>query len=434
MSAARDRILTDRSAPGLRFEGVDAGYAGVPVVRGVSLEVVRGELVGLVGPNGAGKSTLLRSVSGSAQVLSGTLEVAGVRHDALDAASRARIVAVVPQAAPTLFAFTAREFVAMGRHARQGRLASATPADDAAVERSMERTDTLRLAGERVDTLSGGDVQRLTLAQALAQEPEVLLLDEPTSHLDLNHRLQVLDLVRELADDGMAVLGVFHDLDLAARYSDRLAVVAHGGVPVCGPPPEVLTADRLREVFAVRAVVATDAVTGAVSVTPVLREGAATGARRGTVFVACGAGSGAALMRRLALAGWAVTAGALNRGDVDQAVAAALSIERVDLPPFGSIGERERERVNALAAAADARVVCELPFGRSNVANLEAVHRAGGPTVLVGDFLAERDFTDGSATRLWDEIVGAGGVVVGDASCVADRLVELLGEAPSSRG
>ena len=113
----------------------------------------------------------------------------------------------------------------MGRHPHLGRLAAESAEDDAVVEQAMERTDTLRLAAERVDTLSGGDLQRLTLAQALAQQPEVLLLDEPTSHLDLNHRLQVLDLVRELADDGMAVLGVFHDLDLAARYSDRLAIV-----------------------------------------------------------------------------------------------------------------------------------------------------------------------------------------------------------------
>lgn len=428
MSAARQRLVTDPAAPGLRFDRADVGYDGTPVVSAVDLEVARGELVGLVGPNGAGKSTLLRAVTGSAQLLAGTLQVAGVALGALDPAARARVVGVVPQAAPTLFAFTAREFVAMGRHAHLGRLGSAGDLDAAVVESAMERTDTLRLAAERVDTLSGGDVQRLTLAQALAQEPQVLLLDEPTSHLDLNHRLQVLDLVRELAEDGMAVLGVFHDLDLAARYSDRLAVVAHGAVPVCGTPESVLTPERLREVFAVRAVVGTDAVTGTVSVTPVLREGAATPSRSGTVFVACGAGSGAALMRRLALAGYAVAAGALNRGDVDQAVAATLAIERVDLPPFEPVGERERERVNALAAAADVRVVCDLPFGHSNLPNLEAVARAGAPVVLVGEFGPERDFTGGEAQRIWDLILGAGGRAVRDGSEALSVVQGILGK------
>jgi iron complex transport system ATP-binding protein len=189
----------------------------------------------------------------------------------------------------------------------------------------------------------------------------------------------------------------------------------------------VLTTERLRDVFAVRAVVGTDAVTGSVSVTPVMREGAAMASRPGTVFVACGAGSGAALMRRLALAGYAVTAGALNRGDVDQAVAAALAIERVDLPPFEPLGERERARVNALAAAADVRVVCDLPFGRSNVANLQAVARVAGPTVLVGEFGDDRDFTGGEATRLWDSMSAAGARGVHDGAAALGAVQEVLG-------
>lgn len=405
MSASRPLHATDPTAPGLRYSRVTVGYGGTPIVSEVSLEVGRGEFLGLIGPNGAGKSTLLKTITGGARLLSGDLEIAGVAHDSLDAPARARIVGVVPQSPPALFAFTAREFVAMGRHAHLGRLAHESPADGAIIERVMELTDTSRLASEAVDTLSGGDLQRLTLAQALAQEPEVLLLDEPTSHLDLNHRLQVLDLVRELAGDGLAVLAVFHDLDLAARYSDRLAIVASGEIRVCGAPEEVLTPHYLSEVFAVRAVVGTDPVTGTVSVTPVVREQAAIAPHRETVFVLCGSGSGATLMRRLVLEGYRVTAGALSRGDVDRSVAEALGVEFVELPPFGQLSAKEIRAVEQLAAAADVRVVCDVPFGSGNLANLEVLERTPGSVLLTGVVDARRDFTGGAATQVWERLV-----------------------------
>lgn len=395
---------THSAAPGLCFEGASVGYGSAAVVHGVSLQVKCGELLGLIGPNGAGKSTLLRAITGGADLLGGTLEIAGAPHHAFDPASRARMVGVVPQSPPALFAFTAREFVAMGRHAHLGRFATGSEADETVVERSMLLTDTLRLAGERVDTLSGGDLQRLTLAQALAQQPHVLLLDEPTSHLDLNHRLQVLDLVRDHAEQGLAVLAVFHDLDLAARYSDRLAVVHGGRVPMIGTPPEVLTPDLLRDVFSVRAVVGADPVTGSVSVTPVLREEATAPHRDETVFLVCGSGSGAALMRRLVLDGYRVTACGLNRGDVDREVALALGIEFVDLPPFGQITPGDRDEIARLAASADVRIVCDVPFGRGNLANLEVLTAFKGPLVLVGSLDDGRDFADGEATRLLESL------------------------------
>lgn len=405
---------TDPAAPGLEFEAADVGYGGTPVVARVELEVSRGEFVGLIGPNGAGKSTLLKAISGAAQVSGGAVRVAGIDLPAMDAAARARIVAVVPQSLPTLFAFTAREFVEMGRHPHMARMERASAGDLAVVEHAMEITDTLKLANERVDTLSGGDLQRLTLAQALAQEPQVLLLDEPTSHLDLNHRLQVLDLVRDLANGGLAVLGVFHDLDLAARYSDRIAVVHSGGVGPCGVPREVLTPALLREVFAVRAVVGTDAVTGTVAITPVLREQSTPVLTHGEVFVVGGSGAAAPLMRRLALAGYRVTSGALNVGDVDLAVAEALGLDFVAVPAFAEMDAATEQAVNELARAADVRIVAPVPFGRPNLGNLRAIVESTGPTIFMGGFDAERDFTGGEAQKLAASALASGAEMVAD--------------------
>lgn len=411
----------------LSFAGAHVGYDDGPVVRDADLHIRGGEIVGLVGPNGAGKSTMLRAVTGAARVWRGAVAVAGKSADSLTARERARLVGVVPQSLVSSFAFTAREFVEMGRHPWLGRLERSSGADDAIVSRALSVTDTARLSAERVDELSGGDLQRLALAQALAQEPEVLLLDEPTSHLDLNHRLQILDLVRELADGGMAVLAVFHDLDLAARYSDRLAVVAQGAVGPVGPPRQVLTPSLVADVFAVKAVVGTDPVTGAVVVTPILRDEAVAGPRREGVFLVSGSGTGAPLMRRLALAGFRVTCGALNRGDTDQAVAEALGLPHVALSPFGEIDERVAEEVGRLAAEADVRVVVATPFGAPNLGNLEAVVRAPGPVVLVGELAPDDDFTDGRARELWAAAAAGGGIVVDGDDGVPEAIELALG-------
>lgn len=412
------------SGPGaLGFAGVSAGYGGRVVVSGATFAVSAGEFVGLVGPNGAGKSTLLRAVTGGADVLAGEilLEDASVRRMA--ARERARLVGVVPQSVVPPFAFTARAFVEMGRHPHLTRLGALGEDDRRVVEEAMERTDTARLADERADELSGGDLQRLTLAQALAQQPRVLLLDEPTSHLDLNHALQVLDLVRGLADEGLAVLAVFHDLEIAARYADRVAIVSDATVRSPAPPAEALDARVVSEVFGVRAVVGTDPVTGSVSVTPLVRgQDLAAAPRAGRIGVVCGSGAGAALMRQLVLDGYEVVAGALNYGDVDQAVADALGIEHEPLPAFASVDEAVESRVRAAYAGCERIIVCRTPFGRPNLPNLRAAVECGVPLVAVGEMDGERDFTGGEAGALWDGAIASGAVRV---ATEAEALAEL---------
>jgi iron complex transport system ATP-binding protein len=407
------------------FAGATVGYEHA-VVSDASLDVARGEIVGLIGPNGAGKTTMLRAVTGGATVLGGDVLVEGRRAHAYTRAELARIVGVLPQASSQSFAFTARQFVEMGRHARLSRFGGLGPHDREAVERALALTDTEGLAGELVDTLSGGDLQRLTLAQALAQEPRVLLLDEPTSHLDLNHRLQVLDVVRQLADGGLAVLAVFHDLDMAARYSDRLAVVASGTLRDAEPPEKVLTSQILRDVFGVRAVIGTDPVTGSVQVVPVVRS-VERAARRGSrVMVVSGSGSGAALMRRLVIEGFEVVAGALARGDTDERVASALDVQFTALAPYGEMSAEDEAGVRETARKAGVAVVCATPFGPANLGNLRAVARSGARIVLVGDLAPEDDFTHGEARRLWMSMERAGVVVCEDPRRVSECVEEAM--------
>jgi iron complex transport system ATP-binding protein len=395
-------------SPGLAFEGASVGY-DAPVVSDVTLQVRPGEMVGLIGPNGAGKTTLVRSVTGGARIFSGAVSVGERPVGEYSRSGLARLVAVLPQTLPTSFAFTAKQFVEMGRHAHVSRFGDLGPSDHAAVERALMLTDTGGLAHRRVDELSGGDLQRLTLAQALAQEPSVLLLDEPTSHLDLNHRLQVLDVVRSLVDSGLAVLAVFHDLDMAARYSDRLAVVVDGEVASQGSPEQVLTGQTLAGAFGVAAVIGRDPVTGTVQVLPVMRsEGAAVAQRGVRVHVVSGSGTGASIMRRLVLEGFEVTAGALSPDDTDGAVGEALGLAMRRIAPFAAMSAEDDAAVRDLADRADVVVAVATPYGPENLGNLRAIAHRASATVLVGALTPEMDFSRGEATATWNTLASAG--------------------------
>ncbi len=228
---------------------VEAGYGARRVLRGVDLALESGGLIALVGPNGSGKSTLLRALAGLIRPTSGTVTLDGADVLALSRAALASRIAVVPQTFDTLFPFTVREIVGLGRSARLGLFARPTRADGEAVERAMADQDLSALAARRIDALSGGERQRVVLAMALAQEAGVLLLDEPTAHLDPSHQRSVLLRVGELARTrGVVSVAVLHDLNLAA-LADRVVVLRDGSVVADGPPSIALAAEVVERVF-----------------------------------------------------------------------------------------------------------------------------------------------------------------------------------------
>ncbi len=229
---------------------VNAGYGPRAVLRGCDLALHSGEVVAIVGPNGAGKSTLLRCLAGLLRPAGGTVHLDGEPIGALPRGRLARRIAVVPQIFETLFPFTVREVVGLGRVSRLGPFGTRSPADVAAVDRALAALELSGFAERRIDQLSGGERQRAVLAMALAQEADVLLLDEPTVHLDPGHQRALLVRVRELAHErGLIAVAVLHDLNLAAALADRIAVVAEGRVVRDGPPEAVLDPALVAEVF-----------------------------------------------------------------------------------------------------------------------------------------------------------------------------------------
>ncbi|RMH75622.1 MAG: ABC transporter ATP-binding protein [Actinomyces sp.] len=240
-----------RLDPVVEFDGVSVELGGREVLRRVDLVVGRGEWVDVIGPNGAGKTTLLRAVLGAvAHTGRLTLSRLGARPSPRE---RARTVAYVPQSPVIPPGVAVVDYVLLGRTPHHGPFGADSPRDLAVVAEVLERLDLARLAERELRSLSGGERQRAVLARALAQEADLLLLDEPTTALDLGHQQEVLELVHELRrEQGLTVLATLHDLTLAARYGDRLALLADGRIVADGPAVEVLTADHLETHFGAR--------------------------------------------------------------------------------------------------------------------------------------------------------------------------------------
>ena len=265
------------AAPALAFEDVRLRIGPREILRGVTLELGRGEMVGLAGPNGSGKTTLLRVASGVLPAGAGAVRVRGRPTASFSRRELARELAVVPQDAHIAFPFRAGEVVLMGRSPYLGPLGFETGADVRLAEEAMARVGIASLAERSVLELSGGERQLVMVARALAQDARVLLLDEPTAHLDLRHKIVVLDLVREFVRSGRSALVVSHDLTLAARTCDRIALLREGALVATGAPADVITPQNLRTTFGIEADVLT-APDGAPLVVPRLPAARTSGA------------------------------------------------------------------------------------------------------------------------------------------------------------
>jgi iron complex transport system ATP-binding protein len=237
----------------LEARDVRVRIGDVDILHGADLSVREGELVAVVGPNGAGKSTLSRAVSGLQKLSSGDVRWGGTRLEELKGRRIAKLRAFVPQRAPVPAGVTVREAVELGRSPHIKPLGRPTRHDRDAVDRALARTNVLEFADRKLTTLSGGELQRVQIAVGLAQEAPVLIADEPTSHLDLGATASVARLLRGLADDGLSVLLVVHDLALAAAVADTVVVMAKGRSAATGTPREVLTPARLSEIWGVDA-------------------------------------------------------------------------------------------------------------------------------------------------------------------------------------
>jgi iron complex transport system ATP-binding protein len=383
---------------------IDVSYDGVrKILDQISFSVERGAFIGIIGPNGSGKTTLLKTISRILSPMGGVVHIEGKDLASIPSRELARTIGVVPQETTINFDFSVMDVVLMGRHPYIDRLSSESKEDIDIARRAMTMTRTEQFSDRSVNEISGGERQRVIIARALAQDPKVLLLDEPTSHLDISHQIEILNIFKNL-EGKVTIIGVFHDLNLAAHYCDTLILLDRGVIQAIGSPAEVLTREHLKRIFNIDASVRTSPRTGKPYIIPIIEEEevALEGALR--IHIICGAGTGADLMYDLQQKGYTLSAGVLCINDSDYDTAAELGIPCIVEPPFGAIQQCSMEELETVLHDVDAIIVTDMPVGMGNLDNIRILERfCETPIFLLEHANAIkpiRDFTGGEAERL----------------------------------
>ncbi|MCK9580063.1 MAG: ABC transporter ATP-binding protein [Methanoregula sp.] len=393
-------------------ENLHAGYGTQDIVKAVSCSFAPGTFTGIIGPNGSGKTTLLRAFS---RVIpsGGILELDGKAVSDHTPTELGMALGFVPQDEARPFSYTVMQVVLMARYARTSRLGSLMPEDYSRCHQAFAQTGVAHLADRSIRTLSGGEWQRVLIARALAQDTKVLLLDEPTSHLDLSHQSEILSLMRDLAESGVTIIGVFHDLNLAALYCDRLIMIQNGQMVADGPPAQVLTPEKIRHVYGAEVVTSCHPATGRTFLMPVkTQNGNGSALSLMNVQVISGGGSGSDLMRFLAGKGLAVSAGVLATTDSDYLTATALEIPCIPVLPFSQIPAHALEKLRTMLAKADKIVLSVHPVGTGNLPVLQVLRDMNPARIIIhlpeGRDFASFDFARGAAVTAYHDLRTAG--------------------------
>ena len=410
----------------LTIDGIDCSYGSVEILKNIDFEVESGQFVGILGPNGSGKTTLLKSISKVLKPKKGAILIDDTDIYKMKNIDLAKQMAVVPQSSPVSFDFTSLEVVLMGRNPHMTRFKMEGQSDLDIAKNAMKLTRTWEFADRPITELSGGERQRVIIARALTQEPRILLLDEPTTHLDICNQLEILDLIKQLSEEkNLLVVAVFHDFNLAARYCDSIILMKQGKIVGVGHADETLTSENVKKVFSVDTLVKKHPITGQLHVIPISRP-IIQKQKSLTIHLISGNGTGSPVMKTLLDEGYRVTAGVLNLLDTDQETAQLLGIPTTNEAPFSPITKEAHEANLKMINQADVLVVTPTQFGEGNLRNLDAVEEAMKndlPVVLYENCpISERDFTGGKAAKYLEKFKANGAVTV----CTIKELVSFL--------
>ena len=388
----------------LEAKAVSYAVEELRILDAVSLRIEPGEFVGLIGPNGAGKTTLLRLLVGILDPSGGEVLLEGIPLGRIRSRERARKVAFLGQEAPAAFPFPVLDVLLMGRYPFLGRFDREAEADVDRARRALAYVGLEGLEERYFHELSGGERQLVLFAKVLVQDTRALLLDEPTSNLDIKHQDLFFSMARELAREKRSVVAAVHNINVASHYCTRLVLLHRGAIAAEGAPEEVLRPETLEGVYGARTVVTRNAATGSLMVDVVPREVAGSGPR---VHLIGGAGSAVNLTRELARLGFRLTGGIAHEYDADEKLWEALGIESVVVGAFSRISVADVERAASMVATADLTILCSFPVGPGNLENLRLAARARRLVIASPAEETPRGFFAEEGRQLFEELSAA---------------------------
>lgn len=400
----------------LVIEGLNYHVNAVHILKDISFIAGKGEFIGLIGPNGAGKTTLLKCINRINRA-DGRIEIGGTNLNSMNSRMIAGKVAMLHQNTSVTFPFTALDIVLTARYHKTGRFKAESGEDYKIARGCMEYTDTLKFEARQINTLSGGERQRVLFAKALAQETDLILLDEPSSSLDIAHEEQIFNYSAELCRSGKTVVAAVHDLKTAVRFCTRLILMKEGRIIADGTPETVVTRENLSTAFDVNALVYRNRISGQIDFHI---PGQTDKGRNTRIHVIGGGGSASGIIRQLFESGFTVTAGVFAHGDSDLGCTDIYGVKAVICQPFSDISEAAMKENIGLIRAADMTILCNMPFGHQNMRNLEAASHADRLVIIEDENPQNRDFTGGEAFRAYNGLK-KGAIVIEEA-----RLHEVL--------
>ncbi len=401
MTSENDTVGAQNTSSGLlKIKGLNYIINNVHILKDISLEAGNGEFIGIIGPNGAGKTTLLKCINGICKG-TGSVELNGCDISKTSTRKTASKVALLHQDTSVAFPFKVLDIVLSGRYHKLGKFRPEGAEDYAAARKYMGYTDTLKLESRLINTLSGGERQRVLFAKVLAQETDLILLDEPSASLDIAYEEQIFRYASELCQRGKTVIAAVHDLKTAVRYCSRLIMMRDGSIIAEGEPESVITQDNLFKSYGVKALVYRNRITGLVD----FHLSAGNDSRKNIkLHVIGGGGSASGVIRQLFENGYNVTAGVFSHGDSDLDCADVLGIKTLSCRPFSEIDDETFNENISLVKAADLTILCDMPFGQQNIRNLEVALHAASLVIIEDEAPDNRDFTGGTALAMYNAL------------------------------
>ncbi len=382
---------------------ISAGYRDKTILHNVSFEILSGTITSIIGPNGSGKSTLLKALCNLIPTTGGKIIYGNDELKLLNQKQVARSVALIPQFEEPIFEFSVKQTILMGRN----------PWDDVNFDIVNRITDNLNLThlSNRVfSTLSGGERQRVLLARALAQDTPVILMDEPTAHMDIGYQLATINIIRKLTDEGKTVCIVLHDLNLATAVSDNSILMFDGRIILKEKTEDIIHSAELEQVYGTKFSKLTDSLSGRTFVTADILNVHTKSESPKRIHMIGGGGSAAPLMSHLWQLGHKLSIGVTHIGDSDQEMATKLGIPSVSANPFEPINLLHTNKATDIAKNCDLLIVCKTPFSTGNLENLKFASRMlaeGKPVILIKQN-DDWDFTEGMATEIRTDLLSSG--------------------------